>query len=318
MGTVAATPQYEDATPLLGDPEALRAKAARDGFLFFRGLLDEQSVLDVRLAALGVLGRHGLRPDGAPPLSGKLDLERLNAIPAEELRLDIGVTHQQYFELQSLPEFHRLPHHPALLRVYQSLFGEEVFVHPRHIMRAMTPHPATGATPPHQDFPLIQGAPETWTCWFPLGDCAVELGPLTVLRGSHRDGYVPVGNDYGTDDNAGFWTDWGVQLCDHEVDWVAGAFSAGDAVTFSSFTIHRSMRATIRDEIRLSADVRYQRASDPVHEASLTNHSDRPWEEIYARWSERDGDLRYYWESDRPSLSPWDESLVQPGGRRIC
>lgn len=312
------TGQFEEASPLLGDPDALRAQAARDGYLFFRGLLDEQSVLDVRLAVLTVLERHDLLRDGAPSLSGKLDIDRLNAIPAEEMRLDIGVTHQQYFELQSLPQFHRLPHHPALLQVYRDLFGEDVFVHPRHIMRAMTPHPATGATPPHQDFPLIQGSPETWTCWFPLGACPRELGPLTVLRGSHRNGYLPVGNDYGAGDDAGFWTNWGVQLCDDEVDWIGGGFSAGDVVTFSSFTIHRSLRATVPDEIRLSMDVRYQRASDPIHEDSLTNHSDRPWEEVYAGWNERDSDLRYYWESGRPSLSPWDDSLMQPGGRRIC
>jgi hypothetical protein len=318
MVTVEIT-QFEDATPLLGDPGALRALAARDGYLFFRGLLDAQSVLNVRLAILAVLDRHGLRPEGVAPLSGKLDLERLRAIPAEDLRLDVGVSEQLYFAFQSLPQFHRLPHHPALLAVYRALFGDDVFVHPRHIMRAMTPHPAVGATPPHQDFPLIQGSPETWTCWSPLGDCPLKLGPLAVLRGSHRDGYIPVGDHYdAAGGDAEYWWNWGVQLCDYDVDWVGGNFSAGDVLTFPSFTVHRSLRASIHDEIRLSMDVRYQRASDPIHEASLSNHSDRPWKEVYESWTESDRDLMYYWESEHPSLSPWDDSLMQPGGRRIC
>jgi phytanoyl-CoA dioxygenase PhyH len=304
----------EDSSDLLGDPAELRARAKRDGYLFFRGLLDPEPVLKLRRAVFGVLDRHGLRVSDADPLSGKLDLARLNAIPAEDLRTDIGVSQQITFEFQRLPELHRLPHHPALVGFYRSFFGEEVFVHPRHMMRAMTPHREGRMTPVHQDFPFIQGSPETWTCWFPVGDCSLELGPLAVLRGSHRAGYLPWEPGFGER----HWFDLGTNLCPDETGWVSAAFSIGDVLTFSCFTVHRAIRPTIRDEIRISMDIRYQRASDAIMEGSFVNHSERPWEEIYEGWSAEDADLQYYWEREQMPLVPFNEALMKPGTRRIC
>lgn len=301
---------FEDASDLLGDPVGLRARAQSDGYLFFRGLLDPEPILQLRRAVLAVLDAHDLRLPEGGGLSGKLDLDALKRIPAEDLRSDIGVTRQMYVELQQIPLLHRLPHDRALLQVYQTLFGEEVFVHPRHIMRAMTPHPAVVATPPHQDFPLVQGSPDTWTCWFPVGECPKELGSLVVLAGSHRNGYLPIVRGRG----AGGLV---AQLCDED-DWVGGDFAVGDVLTFSCFTVHRSLTPVIDDEIRISLDVRYQRAADRIEARSLSNHADCSWEEVYQGWGEEDRDLVYYWDPDRLTVSPWDDALVQPGQRRIC
>lgn len=302
---------FEDSTDLLHSPPALRARAKRDGYLYFRGLLDAEPVLELRRQVLGVLDRHGLRADPADPLSGQLAIERLVQLPDADMREDIGVSWQIYFELQQLPAFHRLPHHPALLALYRALFGEEVFVHPRHIMRAMTPHPAMTPTPGHQDFPLVQGSTDTWTAWIPVGACNLEHGPLVVLRGSHREGYLPVTLGKGAGGIS-------AQLCDRESDWVGGAFGVGDVLTFSSLTVHAGLPAKVRDEIRISLDVRYQRATDVIDRRSLGNHSHHTWPEIYAGWTEIDRDLMYYWDREELSLSEWDETLIQPGERRIC
>lgn len=302
---------FEDSGGLLADPSKLQERARRDGYLFFRGLLDRGQVVALRRQALAVLGCHGLLRAGTDELSGELDLSELERIPAEELRLDIGVTGAAYLELQQLPLLHRLPHDPALLQVFQALLSSEVFVHPRHIMRAFTPHPAISATPPHQDFPLVQGSTDTWTCWFPIGDCPKSLGPLVVLAGSHRNGYVPVVRGQG----AGGLK---AQLCPNEDDWVGDDFSAGDVLVFSCFTVHRALAPVVRDQVRLSMDVRYQRVTDPVEPRSLTNHASCSWEEAYRGWAEEDADLMYYWEKKPLVLSPWDDTLVQPGQRRIC
>ncbi|MFF3350528.1 phytanoyl-CoA dioxygenase family protein [Streptomyces sp. NPDC002779] len=312
---VADLEPFEESTELLGDPEELRARAERDGYLFFRGLLDPEPILQLRSKVLEILTEHGLRASDADPLDGKLDLARLNELSADQMRVDIGVTADVYTDLQKLPELHRLPHHPSLLDIYRNLFDtDDVFVHPRHIMRAMTSHPATGATPPHQDFPLVQGSTATWTCWFPVGDCRLESGPLVILRGSHREGCLPVG----TGDGEGHWTNWGAQLCEHETNWVGGDFAVGDVVMFPSLTVHRSLPAAVRDEVRISMDVRYQRGGDVIEARSLTNHSDRPWDEIYQGWSSENADLMYYWHPDRLSYIPWDDALLEPGARRIC
>ncbi|MFE7845286.1 phytanoyl-CoA dioxygenase family protein [Microbacterium sp. NPDC057407] len=296
---------FTDATTLLGDPLALREQAARDGYLFFRGLLPRSAVEDVRADIARVLTDDGTLSDQD---SGEVNRETVDSIPSTAMRLDIGVSEASYVRIQQVESLHLLPHHPTLVGLYEQLFGESVFVHPRHIVRAMTGHPALRPTPPHQDFPLIQGSQNTWTAWFPLADTPLSRGPLSVLRGSHREGYIPIAPAEG----AGLIE---ALLCRDEDDWITGAFEAGDVLTFPSLTVHRAVPATDRAHIRLSMDIRFQPASEPIEARSLTNHSDRDWEEIYADWTSTD--MQYYWRADKPSISPWDASLIQPG-QRIC
>lgn len=46
--------------------------------------------------------------------------------------------------------------------------------------------------PPHQDFPYIQDSPNSVTWWIPFADTAVEVGPPTVIPGSHKLGILKV------------------------------------------------------------------------------------------------------------------------------
>ena len=224
------------------------------------------------------------------------------------MRTDIGVSLAAYHEVQRLESMHRLPHHPRLLAVYRALFGGEVLVHPRHIARMITGHRCMAPTPPHQDFPLIQGTANTWTAWIPLGDCPRELGGLTVCRRSHQAGYIPVAPASGAGGIA-------AQLCPREQDWVDGDFAAGDVLTFPSLTVHRALPCRFKDQIRLSLDVRYQPVDEAVEAQSLLPHCDLAWADIYAGW--RRAKLQYYWRRLPLHVSPWDETLLQPK-RRIC
>lgn len=303
---------FEDSSDLLGDQAGLRARVERDGYLFFKRLLEPELTLELRRQTLAVLDGFNLRADPADPLSGLLDLDELARVPADELRPDIGLTGEMYFQIQRLAAMHRLPHHPALVGLFETLLGEEVFVHPRHIMRAMTPHPANRPTPPHQDFAFIQGSTRTWTAWFPVGDAPLDLGPLMILRGSHRKGFIPWGDGYEG------WMSAGTQLCQNESDWVGGDYEAGDVLAFPCYTVHRGLPPVNRGEIRLSMDIRYQPASDVIEEKSFSNHSERDWDEVYAGWPAEAADLKYYWRRRDFELAGWDESLLQPGIRRVC
>ena len=60
----------DDATHLLSDPEGLRARAEEEGALFFRGLLDSDSVLSVRRQILEVCASHGWVNPGSNPMQG--------------------------------------------------------------------------------------------------------------------------------------------------------------------------------------------------------------------------------------------------------
>lgn len=298
-----------DSMPLLHDGDALRQRGIADGCLFFKQLLPADDVMRVRADLLGVVGRHGWRKANQDPMGGAIDLDRLNRVPDDEMRTDIGVSLAAYRDAQRLESVHRLPHHPNLLSLYRALFDRDVLVHARHIVRMVTGHRAIHPTPPHQDFPLIQGTSNTWTCWFPIGHCPRTLGGLTVLRGSHRLGVVPVVSAKGAGGIA-------TQLCPGETDWLEADFAAGDVLTFPSYTIHKALRCQQKDQIRLSFDVRYQPIDEVVEPMSLRPHVDLEWDEIYANWAS--DELKYYWRSLPLRLSTFDDNLLQPGARRIC
>ena len=301
---------FIDSTPLLraGAFAALRERAAEEGYLFFPQLLPVDAVLTVRADMLSVVERYGWRQPGQDAYGGLLDLDALNQVPDEAMRRDIGVSHDAYHSVQKLPSFHKLPHHPALLAFYRGLFGEEAFVHPRHIARMITAHRIMHPTPQHQDFPLVQGSPNTWTCWFPLGDCPRSMGGLTVLRESHRQGYIPIQPAHGAGGIA-------VQLCPGAEVWVEGDYAIGDVLTFPCFTVHKALHSQEPEQIRLSIDARYQAISEPIEEKSLKPHCKLTWEEVYDGWTEEN--LQYYWHASAPKLSPWDSTLLQPA-QRIC
>ncbi|MCX6366984.1 MAG: phytanoyl-CoA dioxygenase family protein [Armatimonadetes bacterium] len=232
-------------------------------------------------------------------------------MPESAMRTDIGVSAAAYNDVQKLESVHALPHHPKLLALYKTLFADEVLVHARHIIRMISPHPAVFPTPPHQDFPLIQGTQNTWTCWFPLGDCPRELGSLKVLRGSHKLGYLPLKPAKGAGAIA-------IQTCpweEHEDDWIEGDFALGDVLTFPAFTVHKALPSQFPDRIRLSFDVRYQPLSEPVEEKSLLPHCGLTWEQVYENW--HSDELQYYWRRLPLTYSGWNPKLLQPE-RRIC
>ena len=300
--------EFTNSTALLDDHSALRKRAAEDGYLFFKHFLPKEEIFALRKDMLGVVGKYGWLQSGQDAYGGLINLEALNQVPEEKMRTDIGVSIDAYNDVQRLERIHRLPHHPRLLSLYRILFEQEVLVHARHIARMITAHKNVFPTPPHQDFPLIQGTSNTWTCWFPVGDCPREMGGLTVLKGSNHYGFLPIQPARGAGEIA-------IPLCSYDTDWVEGDFEAGDILTFSSYTIHRALRSKLKEQIRLSLDVRYQPIDEPIEAKSLKPHCDLAWEDIYSSWKRED--LKSYWKDFLLQSTPWDDGYLQPK-RRIC
>ena len=299
---------FYDATPLLDDPVALRSRAEQDGYLFFKHFLPVEPLLELRRQMLEICAQRGWLASNSNLMDGVIDEEAINRVPLEEMRTDVGVSNEAYRAVQKLELFHTLPHHPKLLSLYRNLFGKEVLPHPRHIARMITSHRGVFPTPPHQDYIHIQGAQQTWTCWFPLGNCPREMGSLTALRGSHHQGVVAVAPAKGAGGLAAI-------LCPHEIDWVEGDFELGDILTFTSCTVHRALRSQHRDRIRLSCDIRYQALDDKIHDASLKPHGNYTWEELYQGWN--NPDVQYYWNKHNLHMSAWDSGLHWQK-ERIC
>jgi hypothetical protein len=304
MSTTTATTGYYDATALLARPDALRARAAEDGFLCFRQLLPRAAVLALRRDILSILDAAGLVDREHGLEAAVAHAANVTAMsPEQQGYCGVGVPREVYRAVQALESFHRLPHHPALLGMYRTLLGGEIMPHPRHICRMMIPGPHSHPTPPHQDFVHIQGTKNVWTCWFPLGDCPVTLGGLSIYAGSHRDGVLPVHQASG----AGGLEVW---LCQPGHQWVTDDMRAGDVLTFPSLTVHKSLPNQARRHIRLSFDARYQRVDEPIHERSLLPHCQlATWDELYAGW--RQEDLKYYWRRHALQMADFDESLCK-------
>ena len=230
---------FEDATPLLGSPDRLRAQAERDGYLFFKGLLPRTDVLAVRRELLQVLYDFGWLRKDADLMDGLVDHA---AVANLEDWGGTGVTQAAYLATQKIESFHRLSHHPNLIRIYQQLFGKAVLPHPRNIARLMVPSPTLSPTPMHQDFIHIQGTRNVWTAWIPLGDVPRELGGLSVLRGSHKEGVLAVTAAKGAGGLESI-------ICNLDLPWIEHDYQAGDVLTFQSCTVHKSLPNHLPDRV---------------------------------------------------------------------
>ena len=293
---------FTDSTDILHDPEALRARAAEDGYLFFKQLLPKNDILNLRRQMLEIIRKYGWTKDGTELMDGIADRDAIDAEKEEDILFcGTGVTPPAYKEVQKLQDFHALAHHPNLVGMYERLFGTDVLVHPRHIARLMIPGKRNHPTPPHQDYIHIQGTQNVWTCWFPVGDCSIDMGALRAIKGSHKAGLQAVKPA----DGAGGLEVW---LCEQGYEWVVGDFEAGDVLTFTSITVHKSVQNNYPERIRLSCDYRFQPANEPLHDHSLVPHCGvMTWDEIYEGWDRED--LKYYWKKMDLQFSEWNEEI---------
>lgn len=269
--SVRAAP-LERSDTMVDDRSELAARLTSDGYVFLPGLLDRGLVLDVRgdvLDALDDQGWLGPRPD------------RNDAVPGPRSLSDQDdAWWPGYIAVQRLEAFHQLAHAAPILDIVSTLLGgAPVLVQPHKIARIRFPGPDQ-LTPPHQDFPFIQGTCDVLTAWIPLGDCPAEMGPLRVLKGSHRHGF----REHAALAGGG---GMGLEIDGQDPRWRSTDYRAGDVLVFSSLTIHDTA-ANHGDRIRLSADYRYQSALEPMNEGLVHPHaypSVPDWDEITQAWA---------------------------------
>lgn len=276
------TMSFTNATPLLGDPAALRRQARETGYLFLRNVVDADLVRDLRRGIFGILADFGCLDARAQPDDGIIAAEWLSN---REDFYGSGVPERVYTRIQQLEALHRFPHQPRLVALQDALLGEPAIVHPGLIGRIILPDGF--ATPPHQDFVHTGGSPRTWTCWVPLGDVDRQLGSLSIFAGSHRNGLYPTKpKSHG-----------GMEAIVPETaeDWAEGDFAIGDLLVFSGLTVHRALPNHSGNRVRLSVDFRFQPQSEPIAENCLRPHgNNQQWDGVYAGWQQTD--LQYYWQ----------------------
>jgi hypothetical protein len=271
-GELVASLDSFESSDLLGDPLALRQRLAVEGFLFFRDLLPISAVGGARAAVLEAIDQEGWLAEGS-------DLQ--DRRPG---RVVVREADERWFpayqKIQSLEPFHRLAHEERLLSLTHDLLDGPVLVHPRKIARVTFPG-SEYPTPPHQDFPLIQGTADVLTIWLPLAECSARDGALRVLRRSPRAGLRPPQPTPGV---GGVGVPVGPG---EEQDWASADYRPGDVLVFHSLTVHWAP-PNRGEKVRLSCDFRYQLATDPVVEGSLLPHywpTVPGWEVLTEGWS---------------------------------
>jgi ectoine hydroxylase-related dioxygenase (phytanoyl-CoA dioxygenase family) len=282
---------FLDSTDLIFDGPALAARMQRDGYLFLRGLMPRDAVANVQRQVGEIVRADGWLKRDRPVEEAAADLAGFCVDPDPSYLKTLR-------RINRLEDYHALKHHPALIGLFERMLGGEILAHPRVLMRNIFPAKTEYTTKAHQDYPNVQGTMEAFTAWIPLIDCPMETGPLQVAAGSHTNGVY----DFHIGAGAG-----GIEIKDPlEGRWVSGPFQVGDVLIFHSMTVHKGVPNS-SDRLRMSMDVRFQRADQPFN-FDNANPDGQPltWEEVYAGWTS--DDLKYYWKRLPLNGIPFDRT----------
>lgn len=253
----------------LDDVAELRSRIAHDGYIFLRGLLDREQVLDARRVCCERMAAAGLLDPSAPVMDAV-------AHPDKEFKF-----------MPQLAEGNgplmKMLYDGPMIAFLRRFLGGQV----RHFdytwFRAISPGIGTA---PHMDSVYMgRGTQNLYTAWTPIGDVPLETGGLIVLEGSNRvekitrhyarkdvDEYcenkpLKDGHPQRADPNFGMLARDPARLRRNlKLRWLtAEEYRAGDLLLFHIHTVHASLD-NFSNSVRLSSDSRYQRADEPVDE----------------------------------------------------
>jgi len=248
---------FLESNDALNNADELRGRLRQDGYLFLRGILNTDKLLQVRRDILELCREHGWLKEGSELMDGIY-----SGIPFPDYTREYIPLYRKLIKLES---FNAFSLSPEIIGVFETIFGCEVLAHPRNISRITFPRHYAFTTQPHQDFHYIRGTPETYTTWMPIGDCPRELGGLAVLEGSHRAGYLKHEPAIGAGGN-------GIRIENLSGTWRCSDYRAGDMLIMHSYCVHAALDNHTPDRLRLSLDYRYQRKGDEIDPSSLKPH----------------------------------------------
>lgn len=259
-----------ESTDAADDVAELRRRFAEDGYLYLPGYLDRAEVLAARASLCDGLATAGVLDPAYPTIDGICQPGAGYVFKPELTNNNPRIQNLLY--AGRLPEF------------YRRFFGEEIRHYDFTWLRAIGPGKGTN---PHCDLPYMgRGTHTHMTCWVPYGDISTTLGGLMVLEGSHKrmdllEHYVYRDVDAFCENKpkeadaakAGKWAFTGTLSHNPPAvrnkfggRWLTTEFKAGDFITFGMFLVHASLDNRTTNQLRISSDARYQRASEPIDE----------------------------------------------------
>ena len=247
-----------ESTSLLDDADALRARLDDDGYLFFRGFLDQAIIAAAReeiLLKYAIIGEI----DPTRPLDDAIYAER-NALGNINLRafaqsVRDGIAYKNVVLNERIFELHEM------------LLGGPVRAFDFRWPRFARPGEGCGV---HCDGPyLTRRTDRINSTWIPLGHVHMIEGALMILE--RVPGYEKRLERYLSMDADRDGLEWlGDPLRIQQrfgARWLSTDFEAGDLLCFGMGTVHAALdNHSPVGRCRLSSDSRYQLASEPLDE----------------------------------------------------
>ena len=257
-----------DSSDAANDFDELRRRCDEDGYIYIKGYLDRDKVLDARRAITDRLADKGILDESHPRM-------------VAACKPDSGYN----FTPEMADDCEPLLYTGKIIDFYRKFYDEEIRHYDYTWLRAIGPGLGTN---PHSDLPYMgRGTHKHMTCWMPYGDVSYDLGGLVVLEGSHKrmdllknyvfrdvDTYCKnKPKDVKKVVTDGGWSFSGTLSHNPPIvrnkfggRWLTASFEAGDFLTFGMFLVHASLDNQTDNLLRISSDSRYQRASEPIDE----------------------------------------------------
>ncbi|MEM8619076.1 MAG: phytanoyl-CoA dioxygenase family protein [Actinomycetota bacterium] len=249
--------ELEPANDLINDPRALREAMDEQGYLFFRALLAEDTVLAARhevLLKYAILGEVDDRGSVEEAIAGDR-----RAVPVANLRAfsDSVRNGAAYMAVTDAPE---------VLAVHQVLLGGDVRSFDMRWPRFVRPGEGCGF---HCDGPYMnRGTSRIFSSWIPLGRVDRHEGALMLLENSHRSEQLHQGYLQADADRDGLqWLDADPVVVQEQYGsrWLSTDFRPGDVLCFGMHMLHGALdNRSTTGRCRLSSDSRYQRTDEPA------------------------------------------------------
>ena len=286
---VEVSTDLRESNDILDNPNALKARIAADGYLLIRGLHDQEAVLTARREILQKLNEKDMLAPNTPLMDGIFNPD----YPEPTSTGSMGNK-----ALTQTPAFKGVVEGEPVMDFFKHFLGGEARSFDFKWLR--TAGPGSGS-PIHCDIVFMgRGTQDLYSCWTPFGDVSLDMGPIVFCLGSNQ--FEKVRATYGQADVdrdliEGHFSDKPIEIVKKfGGHWATTTFSAGDVIIFSMFLMHASLVNT-SNKIRITADTRYQLASEPIDE----------------RWVGEKPKGHYAWKQDNAQIESLEESRKRWG-----